>query len=393
MRRFKPRWLPFLTTCCLAWSPCNAADWPQFRGEQGSGVADAAGHPSEWGESQNVAWVIDLPGEAWSAPIVVGDRVFLTTSTALGDGSGRRSYEVHCLALGDGAAIWKQTAIEEVPSQPTHRDNTFASETPASDGERVYAYFGMTGLFCYDLDGRLVWQKDLGSFPLRNDWGTSSSPVVVEGLVVVQIDNEEDSHVVALDAASGDERWRVERPDEVTSWSTPLVWRNSERTELVFGGKTVRSHDPATGEQLWSMPIGGRSSATATAVGDVLYIGSENRTRRGGTPGGLFAVRAGASGEIVIGDPSAEERGLEWANVEGAIGIASPLVYEGHIYVPERRGGCCVCTTPKTVRRSTASVCPAAARSGPPRGRPAAKSTVWTSAARRSGSPRARSTR
>lgn len=316
-----------------------AADWPQFRGEAGRGLADGAGHPESWSESENVAWTIDVPGAGWSAPIVTGGKVLLTTSVESPDNDDERTFELHCYRLTDGKLLWDRVATEGAPRQPTHRDNTFASETPVTDGERVYAYFGMTGLYCYDLDGQLLWSKDLGSYRMRNDWGTSSSPVVADGIVFVQVDNEDSSFVVALDAADGAERWRVERPDESSNWSTPLVWSNSVRTELVLSGKTIRSLDTTTGEQLWSMEIGGRSSATATAVGDVFYVGSENRSRRGGTPGGLFAVRAGAEGEIVIGDDSAEEHGLLWANPQGAIGIASPLVFDGQIYVATRRGG------------------------------------------------------
>lgn len=318
---------------------CQAADWPQFRGPAGNGIADGVSVPESWDESTNIAWKVDVPGEGWSAPIVVGQKVFLTTAVPA-DGDAL-SFEVHCYNLADGELVWKKVAKLAPPSEPTHRDNTYASETPVTDGERVYAYFGMNGLFCYDLNGELVWKKDLGAFPMDNGWGTSSSPAIAGGKLFIQIDNEADSHLVALNTSDGSQAWRVERPEEDSNWSTPLVWQNSERTELIVGGDIVRSHDPATGEVFWSMEIGGRSSATAAAIGDVLYIGSENRSRSrgGGTPGGLFAVRAGASGEIDFTQDEAKQQGLLWANVRGSIGIASPLVYQGQIYVPERRGG------------------------------------------------------
>ncbi len=328
----------FLTlTLALLTTACHAADWPQFRGPSGNGIADGASIPASWDESTNIAWAINIPGDGWSAPIVVGEQVFVTTAVpAEGD---RLSFEVHCYRLNDGSPVWKRVAKVAAPSEPTHRDNTYASETPVSDGERVYAYFGMNGLFCYGLSGELVWSKDLGAYPLNNNWGTSSSPAIAEGRLFLQLDNRQESHLVALNADDGSLAWRAERSDEPTNWSTPLVWRNSKRTELIAGGKTIRSYDPASGEEFWSLPLGGRSSATAAAVGDTLYIGSENRTSRGGTPGGLCAVSAGATGEIDVFDESADEQGLLWFNVRGAIGISSPLVYEGHIYVPERRGG------------------------------------------------------
>lgn len=316
---------------------CHAADWPQFRGPAGNGIAEGVSIPSSWDAETNVAWRIDIPGDGWSAPIVVGEKIYLTT--AVPADRDQLSFEVHCYRLSDGERVWKRVAKVAKPSEPTHRDNTYASETPASDGERVYAYFGMNGLFCYDLDGQLLWEKDLGAFPLNNEWGTASSPVVAGGMVFVQLDNEKDSHLVALNGADGSLAWRADRSEEPTNYSTPIVWQNSERTELIVGGKTIRSYDPATGKEFWSMYIGGRSSATAAAIGDTLYIGSENRTRRGGTPGGLFAVRAGAKGEIDVTDEAASEQGLLWSNERGSIGISSPLVYQGYIYVPERRGG------------------------------------------------------
>lgn len=329
---------PRIALCLtLAATAAQARDWPQFRGPEANAIADGSDVPLSWSESSNVAWAIDVPGEGWSAPIVVGDKILLTTAVPVEPGAEVLRFEVHCYRLSSGEPVWKKVALEAKPREPKHRDNTFASETPVSDGERVYAYFGMNTVVCYDLDGELVWQKDLGAYPMDNGWGTSSSPALVDGKLFFQIDNESDSHLVALSAANGDELWRAERPNEVSNWSTPVVWENSKRTELVVGGATVRSHDPDTGELLWSMEIGGRSSATASPIGDVLYVGSEDRSRRGGTPGGLFAVKAGASGAIDVTDESAP--GLAWANLRGAIGIASPLVFGGQVYVPERRGG------------------------------------------------------
>jgi outer membrane protein assembly factor BamB len=313
----------------------HAHDWPQFRGPGSDGVAEGVGVPTVWSETENIAWRADVPGDGWSAPIVVGDRVLLTTAVPV-EGSDDYRFEVHCYALDNGDLVWKQVAHEGKPREPTHRDNTFASETPVTDGERVYAYFGMNALACYTLDGEPVWKKDLGAYPMDNDWGTSSGPVVAGGKVFIQIDNETDSHLVALNSSDGSEAWRAERPDEVSNWSTPIIWQNSQRTELVVSGRTVRSYDPTTGELLWSLNAGGRSCAGASPLGDILYLGNEDRSSRGGPPSGLYAVKAGASGMI---DPAQPNDSLLWANQRGAAGISSPLVYDGLIYVPERRGG------------------------------------------------------
>ena len=313
----------------------RAHDWPQFRGPAADGVAEGSGAPTTWNEDENVAWRIDVPGEGWSSPIVIGDKVLLTTAVPVA-GSDAYRFEVHCYALESGELVWSKVAHEGKPREPRHHDNTFASETAVSDGVSVYAYFGMNVMACYTLDGEFVWRKDLGAYPMDNDWGTSSGPVLAADKVFVQIDNESDSHLVALNASDGEQAWRAERPDEVSNWSTPIVWQNSHRTELVVGGRTVRSHDPDTGKILWSLDAGGRSCAGATAIGDVLYVGNEDRSSKGGPPSGLYAVKAGAAGTI---DPSQPNDHLLWANPRGAVGISSPLVHDGFIYVPERRGG------------------------------------------------------
>lgn len=321
------------STCVVA----EASDWPQFRGPAANGVATEGGVPTTWDESTNIAWTIDAPGEGWSAPIVVDGKVLLTVTDWDEPDSKTMRFQVVAYDLQSGAELWRRTTREAAPTEPTHRDNTYASETPVTDGERVYAYFGMNGLSCYTLDGEEVWKTDPGAYPMSNGWGTSSSPVLAGDKLFLQIDNRDESFLIAINTADGSEAWRVARPDEVSTWSTPTVWKNSQRTELVLGGATIRSYDPASGDELWSMPIGGRSSATAAPVGDVLYIGSEDRSSRGGTPGGLFAVKAGASGEIDVTDEDCPD--LLWANLRGAIGISSPVVFGGQVYVPERRGG------------------------------------------------------
>ncbi|CAN0358565.1 unnamed protein product, partial [Ectocarpus sp. 4 AP-2014] len=211
-------------------------------------------------------------------------------------------FDVVAYDLASGAELWRRSTREAPPTEPTHNQNTYASETPVTDGQRVYAYFGMNGLSCYTLEGEEVWKTDPGAYEMDHGWGTSSSPVLAGHKLYLQIDNQEESFLVAINTADGSEAWRVPRSEEVSNWSTPLVWTNSQRTELVLGGKSIRSYDPASGEELWSMPIGGRSSATAATIDDILYIGSEDRSSRGGTPGGLFAVKAGASGEIDVTD-------------------------------------------------------------------------------------------
>jgi outer membrane protein assembly factor BamB len=198
-----------------------------------------------------------------------------------------------CLDAKTGKVLWTKTALEGKPRLETHRDNTYASETPVSDGKYVVAYFGMMGLFCYDLDGALIWKKDLGLHPMAQDWGTSSSPTILDEKVFVQVDNEESSFVVAIDIETGDEVWRQAR-EERSNWGSAIIWENSHRKELVTGGAIVRSYDPNTGNLLWQVDISnGGLNATPTASGDLLVVG---RSGRGGTS--FFAIRSGTDEQL-----------------------------------------------------------------------------------------------
>jgi outer membrane protein assembly factor BamB len=322
-----------------------AADWPQFRGPEANGVASDSALPENWGAAANIKWQVELPGSGWSAPIVWDDKIFVTAAVSEGpdDQNSVHKFEVHCYDQESGRLLWRRLATQGKPSIPKHPDNTYASETPVTDGERVVAYFGMTGVYCYDLDGELQWQKDLGAYPMEGDWGTSSSPAMHDGLVFLQVDNEQDSFLVALDAASGDERWRVER-DEKSNWSAPVIWKNSHRTELVTSGNTIRSYDPASGELLWELAVGGgRSCSSPAPYGDLLLVGREDRSDRGQGAGGLFAVRAGVSGDVTPEDGATQSDGVIWSNRRAAPAMASPILVDGFVYILSRHGAVVSC--------------------------------------------------
>src|SRR5262245_60343577 len=314
----------------------RSEDWPQFRGPSASGLTTESQLPTEWSAEKNVKWKSRIPGVGWSSPVVWGDKVFVTTAITEnqvkpkagfsggrppggggppggGDKGGRPPggggpggaggrgaappdkvyrWEILCLDRSTGKELWNQLAIERKPTIATHSTNSFASETPVSDCERLYVYFGMTGLFCYDLAGTQVWKKDLGSFPMQMGWGTGSSPVLEGDRLFLQCDNEQKSFLVAFDKKTGSELWRIPR-DERSTWSTPYVWKNKERTELVTAGtKRIRAYDPATGKVLWE--FGGLSNGrcSATPVGDSERLFTGVGGGRGTGP--LFAVKAGA---------------------------------------------------------------------------------------------------
>ncbi|MCK4821644.1 PQQ-like beta-propeller repeat protein, partial [bacterium] len=348
--------LIFALLALLMISSCTSK-WPQFRGPESNQLTKEKNLPLEWGNDKNISWKIKVNGRGWSCPVVWGDKLFIT-SAVLEDSTQQRirreggdvrkinpsdaiySWEVYCLNFNTGEELWKRTAYKGIPKIPTHRDNTYASETPVTDGKRVYVYFGMTGLYCYEMDGNLVWEKDLGSYLTQGDWGTSTSPVLFKNNLYMQFDNEEKSFLVALDSESGEEIWRVSR-DEKTNWSTPIIWKNRIRTELVTSGQNARSYDPLTGKLLWELNLGGgRNISSPVADNEMIYLGNEKRRDGGGT---LFAVKAGAEGDITPGEGETVSPGVAWSQPESGLAMASPLLYEGLIYIVERRRGMIFC--------------------------------------------------
>jgi len=340
--------------------------------------------PEEWGNDRNVAWTYKMDGTSWSSPVVWGNRVFISSTFPIkvnpvperepmpgpppeggepqpgqmpqpgqGPPMGPRPeeidtsyleeiyrWEVTCIELKTGEELWKQAAYEGTPKIGKQQGNTYASETPVTDGKRIYGYFGPIGLFCYDMDGKLLWEKDLGTYKTQSGWGTGSSPVIYKGLIYIQVDNEVTSFVVALDAKTGEEKWRVQR-DEKTNYSSPVIWKNKIRTELVTTGKTARSYDPETGELLWELEIGGEQTVPSP-VGDQekIYLGNSGGRE---VKGNLFAVKAGAEGDITPADSGMLSEGVVWIYPDAGIGNASPLLYNGLLYIISSRGGEILC--------------------------------------------------
>lgn len=369
------------------------ADWPQFRGPGARGIVDGS-IPDTWSAEANVKWKTAIPGAAWSCPVVVGDKVIVTTAVTenqtkpqAGFGGGRRpggqpgegkgpppgegkgkaggrpgggrggppnavyQWRVVCVDRATGKVLWNSLAHEGKPHIGTHPSNTFASETPAVEGDRVYASFGMEGVYCFDLSGKLVWKKDLGHYPMQANWGTSSSPVVADGRVFVQCDNEEKSFLVALDAKSGSELWRVAR-EEKSGWSSPLVWRQAQRTDLVaIGSQKIIGYDPADGKIVWTLRAGGgQCAASPVADGDRLFVGTGVPGSRPGQdaaeprPGGtLYCVKAGATGDITPVAGANSSPGVAWSVPKVWPAAASPLLYDNHVYLLERNGGMVSC--------------------------------------------------
>lgn len=344
MTRFFSLWL---AAGMLLPASAGSADWPQFRGRGARGVAEHPGLPERWSTSENVEWKIEVPGRGWSSPVVWGGRVFLTTVVSEGEreeprkglyfGGERKEipqaehqWLVLCYDLKSGRELWRRAAREGRPANPLHVKNTYASETPVTDGERVYAYFGNTGLFCYELDGTPLWSTNWPAVRTRYGWGSAASPVLHKDRIIIVNDNEDASFITALDTRTGQELWRKER-DEKSNWATPFIWENEQRTEIITPGtKKVRSYD-LEGNLLWE--LGGMSSIvipTPFAADGLLYVcsgyvGDRNRP--------VFAIKPGPSGDISLEEGETSNEYIAWSLPAAAPYNPSPLVYEGQFYV------------------------------------------------------------
>ena len=349
MRRLFRRIVPLLSVLCsVAVAQAGEdANWPQFRGPGARGVAEGSGLPDRWSATENVSWKTDIPGRGWSSPIVWGNRVFLTTVVNTGQseapkkglylGGNRKDapdaphqWKVLCLDLETGQVAWERQVHEGKPPSSIHIKNSYASETPVTDGERVYAYFGNLGVWCFDFDGNVVWTKELVPHKTSSGWGTASSPALHESRLYLQNDNEEDSFLLACDKLTGDEVWRVPR-EEDGNWCSPYIWTNDQRTEIVTSGSTmVRSYD-LDGKLLWSLQgMSGITIATPYAHNGLLYISSGyvlDKKRP------VYAIRSGASGDISLIEGQNANQWVAWSQPQAAPYNPSTLVYEDLLYV------------------------------------------------------------
>ena len=327
------------------------ATWAQWRGPGGQGVSNETGLPTEWSAAQNVLWKAEVPGRGHSSPIVWGDRLFLTTAIegevvpgAKGvkhiadgqefvhpDGVGAdRKHTLKVLALdaGTGRLLWERTAWEGTPYDTRHKRGSYASLTPVTDGQLVYASFGSEGLYAYDFEGKLAWKASLGGIATMGV-GVGTSPVLYQDLIILQCDedNGDNSFVAALDKRTGKEVWRVSRKVQV-SWATPIVVRAGERDELVTSGaELIIAYDPATGKELWRGK-GLESNAVPSPVSgrDVVVLSS-------GYPAKLaVAIRPGGSGDVT------DTPRVLWKYTKGTAYVPSPIVYGDSVYLVTDKG-------------------------------------------------------
>ncbi|MDA7527993.1 PQQ-binding-like beta-propeller repeat protein [Planctomicrobium sp.] len=340
--------------CCGSSIDCTfAEDSPQFRGADARGVSDNPSLPVRWSETENILWKQPISGRGWSSPITFGNHVYVTTVTQLDGkpedakpglyfGGDRKKPEesVHewnlqCFQLSDGKPLWKKTLHKGKPATPRHIKNSYASETPVTDGEHIYALFGDVGLYCVSKSGELVWSKELPPCKTRYDWGTAASPVLHGDRLYFVSDTEEQSYIAAIDKKSGEEIWRKNRA-EGSNWATPFIWQNKLRTEIITPGTgKIRSYD-LDGKLLYE--FGGCSSitiATPYTAHDLLYVSSGYVLDKKKP---IFALKPGAKGNISLSDKETSNEFIAWCQKQEAPYNPSTLVYKDQLYVLQDRG-------------------------------------------------------
>lgn len=320
----------------------QTSNWPQFRGPNVDGLAEGDTLPDTWSATKNVVWKVDVPGWGWSSPVVWGEKIFVTsavsekelTTPKVGGYPGGRvlpgdvhRWMTYCLDFHSGKILWQREAFKGKPPEHRHPRNSYANATPITDGERVYAYFGNIGLFCYDMDGKPLWERKWGSFPMRGGWGPGASPALHKDRLYLVNDNERYSFIAALDARTGKTVWHRGRRER-SNWSTPHVWENDLRTEIVtIGTGKIRSYG-LDGKVLWELTgTSGLVSLTPVAKHGLLYVGA------GYHYGPIYAVRPGATGDISLKDGETSNKWIAWSHPRGSSIHPCYLISGERLYV------------------------------------------------------------
>ncbi len=353
--------------------------WPQFRGPDSNPVGAHARLADRWSKTENVEWSQEIPGRGWSSPIVTGGRVYVTTVTTEGKSKPPQigteysneyaaelmrqglsqeqvlerltardielpkevilHYFLYCLNLKSGEVEWRKEFYTGRPPGGRHRKNSFASESPVTDGKFVYVYMANLGLWAFDLKGKPKWSTQLESNPIYLDFGTGSSPALAGNLLVIVNDNQKQQYAAAFDKRTGKQVWRTNRdiggktePVQRSGWATPFVWRHALRTEIVTVGPDVAISYDLSGKELWRL-----SGMAVTpipmpfAYGGLLYVD-------GGRGKPLFALRPGAVGDISLGKDQTSNEFVVWSQPRGGTYLPTPVAYDGAVYALTETG-------------------------------------------------------
>ncbi|HET9371865.1 MAG TPA: PQQ-binding-like beta-propeller repeat protein [Vicinamibacterales bacterium] len=357
--------------------------WPGFRGPTADGRAGDADLPTAWSKTQNVTWSVAVPGRGWSSPIVWRDRIYVTSAIGskpfkqpspglygndyiaelraqglppdeinrrvrardneIPEESDTIRYMVYAFDLATGKLVWEREAHKGLPSGGRHRKNTYASETPVTDGERLYVSFGQNiGIFAFTLAGDLVWKRTWPPQPIYLDFGTASSPVLHGGRVILLQDSERDSFITAIDARTGADVWRTARPRGRTfplqsSWSTPFIWRHAGRTEIVTTGHAaIASYDAADGRELWRINNTTMPTPSPFAADGRLFVGTGAQGGDASRP--FFAIKPGAAGDISLAADQTSNAHISWMQPRASGYTPSGIIVGGRVYLVHDTG-------------------------------------------------------
>jgi len=349
-----------LTTGTLSaqdFATARSENWHQWRGPDASGYAPHGNPPIEWDQTRNVKWKVEIPGAGKSTPIIWGNRVFVTSAINTGkvvDGTAKPEdqpnrpfgikfpntlyrFVVYCLDRETGKILWEQTATEALPLEGHHGDNSYASASPTTDGERLYVSFGSRGFYCYDLDGKELWNKPLEHVVTRLSFGEASSPVVHGDVVVLIRDNELASQILAFSTQNGEILWQAKR-DEISAWATPLIVVNAGRTQVITNAsRKVRSYDLRTGEVLWE--CGGQVSNVTPSP---ILSGDHVICMSGYRGSAAFSLPLSARGDITGSDQ------IAWSYTHDTPYVPSPLLMGDWLYFNKLNNGILTCLEAQT---------------------------------------------
>ncbi len=322
-------------------------NWPQWRGPDANGVSLYGKAPVGWDENRNIKWKIDIPGKGHATPLVWGNQIFVLTAIeveskkeapAQGQNQGlgmsistnsKIKFVILAINRSDGSIIWQHTVREKVPHEGSHSTGSWASNSPVTDGKHIYAYFGSHGLYCYDMQGKLIWDKDFGDMTVKNAWGEGSSPALYKDKIVVNWDHEGQSFIIALDKSTGKELWKTDR-DEGTSWATPLIVESNGKSQVITNATNkIRSYDLDTGKLLWES-----SGMTQNAIPSPVTAKGMVYVMSGFKENALQAIRLSEAKGNITGS-----KALLWKLDKDTPYIPSPLLYDDTLYFTTGMGG------------------------------------------------------
>ena len=367
--------LLFLTTILLATNliaqdtkiSSDGVNWPSFRGMNASGIAENYSTPTTWNveKSENIKWKVPVEGLGHSSPIIWGDKIYVTTTISGKDNPQLKvglygniasvedetihKWKIYAINKNSGEIVWQNLGYEGVPRVKRHTKATHSNSTPATDGRYIVTFFGSEGLFCYTMDGKQLWHKDLGLLDSgyykspKAQWGFASSPVIYKDRVIVQCDVQKNSFIAAFDIKTGDELWRTGR-DEVPTWGTPTIHISPQRSQVIVNGyKHIGGYDLNSGKELWKLVGGGDIPIPTPVIAhDLIFI-----TNAHGRAAPMYAIRLNASGDISLNDDASSNDYIAWSVQRNGAYMQTPLVYGNYIY-SSRNNGVLKCYNAKT---------------------------------------------